>query len=195
MKNIETIKLFLLSMFMLFIGTELVHSQIQTPRNNNGRGTGVWGNSNRDLKKGALDGNRWYWGGSLGANIGNTTFIDVSPLIGYRITEAFSIGAGYTFNYISGNGQSVTLNGLRSLARYDVLPTLFLQAEVEGLRYTFNGQEGQFVTRLPVGGGYRQRMGGNSFFVIEALYDLLYDEADNLYPNPLILRMGGTIGF
>ena len=42
---------------------------------------------------------RFYFGGNLGASFGTITFIDVSPMIGYRITPKFSVGVGATYQY------------------------------------------------------------------------------------------------
>lgn len=195
-------KVFLLSLIVFVLSADMLSAQITTPRNNrNTNSNSAWGNSNDDLQGRGSEAGRWFLGGNLGASIGTSTYIDVSPLAGYRFTEKFSVGAGLIFNYINrsfvigGPSTSQTLYGLRALTRYQIFNDLFLQAEISGVRYSINGLEGDFITRFPVGGGYRMRAGGNSFFTIEALYDVLYDENDNIYPSPWIVRAGGTIGF
>ena len=42
---------------------------------------------------------RIYFGGNLGLQFGNQTYIDISPLIGYKVTEKFSAGFGVTYIY------------------------------------------------------------------------------------------------
>lgn len=194
MNNGNLFKVLLVSLMLFMVGSEMAYSQIQTPNTNRSNGGSTWGNSNSDLRGGNGSG-KWFWGGNLGASIGNTTYIDISPLVGYRISEEFSIGTGLIFNYIAGNGQSLTLYGARTLARYQVFNDLFLQTEFELLRGSSGGVSSEWQSRLPVGGGWRTRMGGNSYFTIEVLYDLLYDDAESIYPSPLIVRAGGTIGF
>lgn len=171
----------------------MAYSQVSTPRNNTNNGGSAWGNSNNDLRRGSKSSGKWFYGGNFGGSIDRNIYLDISPLIGYRISEDFSVGTGLVFNYVNTSVTSFTLYGVRALTRYQIFNDLFLQAELETLRLNSAGRS-EWQTRLPVGGGYRQRLGGNSFFTFEVLYDLLYDSDETIYPSPLILRGGVTVG-
>lgn len=44
--------------------------------------------------------NRVFFGGNFGLQFGTITNIEVSPLVGYRVTRDFSIGTGITYIYL-----------------------------------------------------------------------------------------------
>ena len=44
---------------------------------------------------------RLYFGGNVGAWFGTTTYVNLSPLVGCKITKQFSVGGGITYNYYS----------------------------------------------------------------------------------------------
>ena len=46
---------------------------------------------------------RLYFGGNVGAWFGSTTYINVQPLGGCKVTKKFSLGGGFTYNYFSQN--------------------------------------------------------------------------------------------
>ena len=162
---------------------------------------------------------RIFFGGGLGASFGNNnTYVEVSPLVGYRITERLSAGIGVSYIYsnrkinvdvFSSGGQylgtnTVTLEtnnyGGRTFARYFVTDDIFLHSEFEVLnseiiddvdidRITTTRDN---IPALFVGGGYAQRMGGNSALFIMALWDIIEDR-NTPYENPII-RVGVNVG-
>ena len=75
-------------------------------------------------------GNRFFTGGNLGLQFGSTTAIDVAPILGYRVTEAFSVGIGATYIYlhINNNYYNYTndIYGGSVFARYNILENFFL---------------------------------------------------------------------
>ena len=42
---------------------------------------------------------KFYWGGNLGLMFGTYTIIDISPEVGYKVTERFHVGTGLTYTY------------------------------------------------------------------------------------------------
>jgi len=44
-------------------------------------------------------GERLYFGGNFWLQFGNITFIDISPIVGYRVTDRFSSGIGFIYQY------------------------------------------------------------------------------------------------
>lgn len=148
---------------------------------------------------------RVYVGGGLGAQFGNVTLVDVSPLVGYRFTDRFSAGVGATYQYysvrVNNDKFSTSIYGGRTFARMQVFDFLFLHSEFEMLnwecpRYETTGfvSDRLWVPGLLVGGGLRQPFGDSgSGFYLMGLYNILYTDCTP-YASPLVLRAGVTFG-
>ncbi|GAP42677.1 hypothetical protein TBC1_11809 [Lentimicrobium saccharophilum] len=156
-----------------------------------------------------------FFGGGLGLQFGTLTLIDLSPIVGYRVTEKFETGLGLTYKYyrykdyyidyytgISYDLKSNILGG-SVFARYHILDNVFAHAEFESLRYNYTSYYSSgtgllsepataIINSLFVGGGYRQRISQGSYFYIMALWNLNQD-ALSPYDNP-VLRMGVILG-
>lgn len=154
-------------------------------------------------------------GGGLGLQFGTVTFIEISPLIGYRLTEKLETGIGLTYKYYrykdfyydqTTNDRfdlKSNIYGASVYTRYHIFSSVFLHAEYERLRYNYDDvyvSGGQLIKEpmhanvdgLFLGGGYRQRISQNSYFYISALWDVIQDPLSP-YNNP-ILRMGVLLG-
>jgi hypothetical protein len=74
---------------------------------------------------------RLFFGGNVGAWFGSTTYVNISPLVGCKITKQFSLGAGVTYNYFSqsyqGQKYTSTIYGGNGFARYLIFENLFAQ--------------------------------------------------------------------
>ncbi len=158
---------------------------------------------------------RLVYGGSFGLAFGSQTLIDLSPTIGYRLTDQFTIGSGISYKYNQIKDYTLDPNTNRwydyssniiggSLwARYHIIENFFAHAELEQLQIHYNytsvnGTEPSKtsnnvgVTSVLVGGGYRQPLGNRVSFNIMLLYNL--NETDfSPYQNPII-RAGISIG-
>lgn len=141
------------------------------------------------------------YGGNIGLNFGNVTSINISPMVGYKVTDKFTPGIGITYNYIRFNYQgyrseAIHIYGGSIWARYALFENIFLHGEYEAL----NGEWDPYVrpgfrynlNSLLVGAGYRQSFGNLASYVL-LLYNITYTE-DSPYPNPLILRVGFGFG-
>jgi len=153
---------------------------------------------------------KFFTGGSLGLQFGSITLVDVSPIVGYRLTDKVDIGIGITYKYyksyiidLSTNTQydfASNIFGGSVFARYHFTDNFFGHVEVEYLNYTFDNYQYGFkqnqtvdITSIFVGGGYRQPMGSNSYLTLMVLYNL-NETQYSPYSNPII-RVGYTIGF
>lgn len=140
---------------------------------------------------------RLFFGGNFGLMFGTITYVEISPLVGYRITERLSAGPGVSYIYLQDNrfGLSTSIYGGRLFARYNITDYLFGHGEYEVLNrespYSLEGRIN--VTSIFVGVGYRQRIGPNSFLSIMGLWNL-NDSEYSIYRNPII-RMGFSTGF
>jgi len=143
-----------------------------------------------------------YIGGNLGAQFGNVTAVDVSPIVGYKITEKISAGFGITYQYynIRSYNYDTHIYGGRIFARYQPWSFLFLHTEFELLNwkplYDINGKlntERIWAPGLLAGGGFSQPIGGGSSIFVMALYNFLYS-SNSSYGSPLVLRVGANFG-
>jgi len=148
---------------------------------------------------------RVYFGGNLGLQFGTITNVEVSPLVGYRVTDKFSAGLGVTYIYYKieySNGQEfeTDIYGGRIFARRNLTEQIFLYGEFESLNLEFFNTSDLTVTRewvpgLFLGGGYFMPLGRNAGFSAMALYNVIYDDLKSPYNSPLIIRVGFTVGF
>lgn len=144
---------------------------------------------------------RIYFGGNVGAAFGTTTYINVQPLVGFKITPKLSVGAGFTYNYFSqryaGTRYVSYVYGSNVFARYLILPNLFAQVGWDKLSvpdYTsnINGAR-RWVDNVLVGGGYRQKFSENASAVVAIFYNV-NQSIYSPYVNP-IMQVGFNIGF
>jgi hypothetical protein len=141
-------------------------------------------------------------GGNMGLMFGNVTYVGLSPLIGYRVTERFMPGIGISYSYIRMRYQgypteTAHIYGGSVWARYFILDNIFAHAEYEGL----NGEWDPYyrpgkryvLNSLLVGGGYRESFGGFGTYAL-VLYNI-NDSSESPYESPLVLRVGFGYGF
>jgi hypothetical protein len=164
---------------------------------------------------------RLVYGGNLMLEIGNPTYIDLSPLVGYRITPKLQAGVGGTYvydrevipqydafgNYLGSVAFSTSLYGGRFYAEYDILhdalrpsDRLFGHFEYEVLnvpRYDNYGQlSGRSWMESPyIGAGYRSPLGRRGFINLTVLYNMDYARfaTINPYGTPWAIRIGFTL--
>lgn len=144
---------------------------------------------------------RMFWGGNVGVWIGNPTFVDLSPLVGYKVTEKLSVGVGFIYNYYSytysNYKYSTNLMGGRLYGRYFVFENVFAQAGWDHINrdnpYAFNPGERVWVDNILVGGGVRYPIGDNFYCVASGLFNLNQTPLSP-YRNPII-QIGFVGGF
>jgi hypothetical protein len=144
-----------------------------------------------------------FFGGGLGLQFGYMTLIEVSPLVGYKVTPKFSVGISPTYKFYRYNdyyGKDLDLKtnvfGGSIFSRYFIFENVFAHAEYEALLYNtqvpgYPSSQQQYNS-LFVGGGYNQRLGENSATYIMVLWNL-NDTPDSPYVNPIV-RIGFSLG-
>lgn len=137
-----------------------------------------------------------FTGGNFGLQFGTITLVDLSPLIGYKITPKFSAALGVTYTYLKDNrynpAYSTNIYGARVIGRYFILENLFAHAEYEALNGEWIYNKRFTIYNVLAGGGYRQSITDHLFF--DAL--LLWNFNKSIYSpyqNPII-RIGFNIG-
>lgn len=136
---------------------------------------------------------RLFWGGNVGAWIGNPTFVDLSPLVGYKVTDKFHLGLGVIYNYYSyrynNYKYAVHFYGGRALGRYFVFDNVYLQAGYDLINrdnpYSVRPDARLWIENILVGGGLRYPVSDNIFCAASALWNL-NDTPLSPYPNPII---------
>ena len=88
--------------------------------------------------------NRWYYGGNVGFSFWNDyTYLGIYPMVGYKITPQFSVGAKVGYSYI--NYKDIDFDthnyGGSVFTRYRIIPQIYLHGEFVYFSYerrTFN---------------------------------------------------------
>jgi len=153
-------------------------------------------NSSSNSSKGKFSWDRVTVGGGLGATFGDITYFEISPTVGYYLTDNILAGIGGTYIYFSDNIRDYSTNmyGGNIFTQYlfNDLPVL-AHAETALMNYySFNREKRITATAVLLGGGLKQSFGGRSYLSILVLWDINETE-DSFYPNPII-RAGVAIG-
>jgi hypothetical protein len=140
----------------------------------------------------------------LGGNIGGGWWSDganfeISPIIGYRITNDLTTGVRltYLYSYYSNYGSKYSYHdfGGSVFMRYYMFKFLFVHAEFEELSSQYYLSDGsksrRWVPGLFLGGGLYQHF-GNTFMSVAVLFNVL-DSEYSPYTNPII-RIGFGVG-
>ncbi len=146
-------------------------------------------------KKPIFEWNRLFFGGNLGLQFGDYTIIDLSPLVGYRITDRFSSGVqiNYNFIHISSLNISTTIYGASVFSNYYIGKSFFIRGEYEWLSLEskyfspsiYQTSKRFSINNILVGGGIRQKLGERSYVNLMILWNL-NESALSPYSNPII---------
>ncbi len=154
-------------------------------------------NKEKEKEKASLM-DRIYFGGYLGLQFGTYTLIDISPLVGYKITPKFHAGLRFTYQYSKtdyyGSSYESSSYGGSVFTRFYIIKNLYAQAEAEYLNIEYLDQNLQktrmWIDSYYIGGGYFQPFGkrGGMYFTI--LWNLNQNQFSP-YDNP-VMRIGFT---
>lgn len=146
-------------------------------------------------KENKFQGSRFFFGGNFGIQVGDYTIIELSPLVGYRITERFSSGVqiNYSYIHVSSFNLSTTIYGTSVFSNYYIAKNFFLRGEYEWLSLesqyfnpaVYQTQKRFSIHSILVGGGYRQQIGERSYINLMILWNL-NESALSPYQNPII---------
>lgn len=127
---------------------------------------------------------------------GTYTILTLNPVIGYKVTEKLHVGGGGIFNYYAvryGSQRiSQTFYGAHSFGRFFILENVFAQVQYDYLyqpkiNFTQGTLEKGWVDYLLVGGGLRNRIGENAFFIASLMYNVKNRPNQiSAYYNPVI---------
>ena len=154
---------------------------------------------------------RLFFGGNFSANLGfggGSSFVDISPLVGYMVNTDFSVGVGATYLYVSrefiilpGNDRfrvSNSVYGGRAFLRHTVIENYFAHGEVETLNTEVPLNDGsnrttrEWVPGVFIEGGTFQPIFARGGVNITVLYNLAYDSIRSPYGSAWVFRFGVT---
>jgi hypothetical protein len=143
---------------------------------------------------------RVVWGGGFGMQFGDVTMIEISPKIGYRLTQRALLGAGGSYIYYredyrsAGSGvYKTTFFSANLFGNYEFIENLFGHIEYEALNFEYfnqniNDYQKKWIGNFFIGPGYRQPIGDRGFIQISLLYNLNYTSLSP-YPSPWVPRI------
>lgn len=145
--------------------------------------------------------NRWTFGGGLGLGFGSNSsfFLQAAPRVGYTLTNDLEVGAIGSVLWQTSDFFSSTMFGVGPFANYYFARSFYVGANLQHYfinyrdkRYNFtdNRQE----TALFLGGGYMQRIGGNSFMQLGLMYNVLWRENSSVFSSGLVPNIGFVVG-
>lgn len=141
-----------------------------------------------------------FFGGNFGLQVGAVTYINLAPIVGYKVTDRYRVGGGINYIYTNYFGQKgYHLIGGRLFQQFFVWKGILLHAEYEFMDYPTGytdatGKELHNISNaFNVGAGYQQNFGRRAFTNIIILYNVIHDRNNTIYNTPWSLRF--TVGF
>jgi len=130
-----------------------------------------------------------YVGSGLNFLVGNTTFIYISPLVGYDLLPPLSVGLSTMFQYYKQGGSSLS-RGIGFFTRYRPIDQLIIETSINAYSITFNGIPESKVKAKSwmLGLGYASALGEKSYYQAMIEYDLLKDVN---VPEPALYQFNG----
>ena len=153
-------------------------------------------------KKNKKANGHFFFGGGLGGGYSTySSYIQVTPVIGYSVSPKFQLGTRLTYLHqwykdLNNVKYNYNIYGGSLFLRYIFLKWLYAQAEYEILSvpdyYSADANANRAVNSLFAGLGFMQHVGGKAFFTVSVLYNFLEDQYSP-YGNPLV-RVGFGVG-
>ena len=136
-------------------------------------------------------------GGTGGLQVGDFTYIELSPSVAYHFNDYFCVGVGGTYIFYQDNYINYTdhIYGPRAFAEGHFFNFVGIHAAYQGLSYKsliFDGQR-TWSNNLCVGGGFYQKTGRISYYLF-----LLWNFSDrppeeNFYSSSLLFNVGFAV--
>lgn len=145
---------------------------------------------------------KWTFGGSLGINgaFGNGGFgLNISPRVGYKISENLEGGVLGSLSWQNSSYSSSTLFGIGPFANYYLGRSFYLSGQFQEfvinqkIKET-NQKLGSDEAALFLGGGYLQRFGNNAYMQIGGMYNVLWKENNSIFGSGFIPSFGIVYG-
>jgi len=133
---------------------------------------------------------RLTYGGNLGGYFGVNSFVQVNPMIGYKMNDWWVNGIGVNYMYFSQGPNNASIYGASVWSRAYIARQFFIHTELENLNLPrFNNFDSgrENVPVWLIGAGIQ-----SNGFGIMVLYDIIGDPRSP-YSTP-VFRIGGMFG-
>ena len=148
---------------------------------------------------------RFFFGGGVGASFGDVDYIEVAPLVGFKVLPRFDLGVQPFYRWIDDGrySPSVTTSdyGATLFARVRVWAGLFVEGDYQFTSYEYpnpgGGTTRDTYNTFLAGGGYAFPVASHVGLYVSALYDFSYDSNDTNrpYDSPVRVQVGVSVGF
>jgi hypothetical protein len=106
--NLTVLRVVLFS--LIFVSVSPLFSQTQPIESDEQSSSVFEGNTDNSDNERKTWKDRIVVGGSLGAQFGNSTYVEVSPIVGYKVTDMFTAGVGFSYQYYKVNYNVITID-------------------------------------------------------------------------------------
>lgn len=198
-------KFFPISVILLFVFVIQCHAQIFIDKDgniyDNGKPEKNGYHSNSVSEPEGFDKSKLSLGGSFGLQFGDYTLINISPQIGYDLSDHYTVGTGFGYSYYKdkvydyGHRYDFKSSYLSFdiFARYYPIGGLVLsvQPEISRMWRSVDGgsSESKFVPSFLIGGGFR--LGG---MIAMIQYDVVQDK-NTPYSDTIFYTVGYSFNF
>lgn len=146
---------------------------------------------------------RVFFGGGVGLSFGTVDYVEVSPLVGFRVHPKVDVGLSLTYRWRNDSRYDISTSdyGGTLFGRYRVVRSFFLEADWEYLDWEYIrsdlSKDRTSTSSFLAGGGYYLPLGGRASMAFSALYNFSYDKNDPFEPygDPWVVRIGVGVGF
>ena len=136
---------------------------------------------------------RIYFGGGVGFSSSSySSYLSLSPTVGYMLTPKLSAGVGATYQYYKDkvyDAEDHRYGGNVFLMQM-LIYRVFVMGQYSFINMNRNPRNENWpretFTRFLLGGGLSQPL-GKAFLNITAMYDVLYDSTDYPYSSPWVI--------
>jgi hypothetical protein len=150
----------------------------------------------------AVKQNPWYFGGDINLSFGNYSYVGLSPLVGYKISPQFHVGAQISYAHAWDNRYTVetqsNMYGGSLFARYYPIKELFFLLEPSLGSYSvysaYSSYTNKAVPFIFAGAGLNYYINPKVFLTFQVKVDVLHD-SQSPYGNEWHPIYNAGVGF
>ena len=134
---------------------------------------------------------RLFFGGNVSLQLGNYTYVELTPLAGLHVTSFLDVGTGatYTYSHDSYSGFTNQIYGASVFTQLQLFNPIVAHVQGEIINSGVYNLAGDFnrewFQSLLVGGGLKQQVGKRSYSFLLILWNL-NQQYNSPYQNPVI---------
>ncbi len=158
-----------------------------------------------DDEKPAAFNQRVFFGGAVGAAFGTVDYVELAPMVGFRIAPRFEMGVQPFYRWTDDHRYSPSFSttdyGATIFGRVRIWQGLFGEGDYQYTSYEYQNAGGGSTrdtnNAFLAGAGYAFPVAQHVAFYASALYDFTYSSSDLHYPydSPVRYSVGVSVGF